>query len=154
MFTDAGFHHAPCWRRRRRRQICIGSTIRMGRESWCPPYAWFFSFFYFLLQYYYIVNLIESLQFSQIVFKCKFVSWSIYNTLCILSTNNFHIWKWKIYYLVRDLPKTTHSGFSETIQGFTYILKFRFGFSGRTFLNYSMKQKVKHVEAYVLIEHF
>ena len=23
-------------------QICIGSTIRIGRESWCLPYAGFF----------------------------------------------------------------------------------------------------------------
>ena len=24
-------------------QICIGPTIRIGRESWCLPYAGFFS---------------------------------------------------------------------------------------------------------------
>ena len=26
-------------------QICIGSTIRIGRESWCLPYAGFLSFY-------------------------------------------------------------------------------------------------------------
>ena len=25
-------------------QICIGPTIRIGRESWCLPYAGFFTF--------------------------------------------------------------------------------------------------------------
>ena len=31
-------------------QICIGPTIRIGRESWCLPYAGFFFYFveYFL----------------------------------------------------------------------------------------------------------
>ena len=26
-------------------QICIGPTIRIGQESWCLPYAGFFSFY-------------------------------------------------------------------------------------------------------------
>ena len=28
-------------------QICIGPSIRIGRESWCLPYAGFFSFYMF-----------------------------------------------------------------------------------------------------------
>ena len=28
-------------------QICIGPTIRIGRESWCLPYAGFFKIIFF-----------------------------------------------------------------------------------------------------------
>ena len=31
-------------------QICIGSTIRIGRESWCLPYAGFFIIFFMVDQ--------------------------------------------------------------------------------------------------------
>ena len=33
-------------------QICIGPTIRIGRESWCLPYAGFFFKDLFTISYY------------------------------------------------------------------------------------------------------
>ena len=34
-------------------QICIGPIIRIGRESWCLPYAGFFQSFYPKLDFFY-----------------------------------------------------------------------------------------------------
>ena len=71
-------------------QICIGSPIRIGRESWSLPYEGFFK-----------NNLFMILQFPCIY---------IYICICLFTNNSDVISTWVCFSLIKKiwlLPKTT-----------------------------------------------